>query len=146
MRQAAVPAEPDLDINRIRSPDRRRSAGKVGKAKAETSLRRDADVFAVEMADDHRALGFTWASNSHMNLVPPILGPARDVVDAAAAAVINNLDCLGSRWPCVQRRKHCCNNAVSYRVTSHRHFQAFGVFFDLWRPPNGRKRGDPHRF
>lgn len=99
MRQTAVPAEPDLDIGRVRSPDRRCSAGQVGEAEAKTTLRRHTYVFAVEMTDDHCALGFTWSGNSYMNPVSAILGPARNVVDAAATTIVDDVDCLGLRRP-----------------------------------------------
>jgi hypothetical protein len=45
------------------------------------------------------------------------------------------------RRQCAQRRECCYNNAISYRVTLARHYQAFGAFFDLLRPPIGRVSG-----
>ncbi len=69
--------------------------------------------------------------NSYMNPISAILGPARNVVDAAAATIVDDVDRLGLRRPRAQRRKCRCNDAVSYRVISPRHFQAFGVFLTL---------------
>ena len=97
MCQAAVPAEPDLDVGRVRSPERGRSTGQVGEAKPETAFRGDTNMFTVEMTGDHCALGFTWAGNSYMNPISAILSPARNVVGAAAATIVNDVDCLGLR-------------------------------------------------
>ena len=92
-------AQPHLDVGRVRSPDRRGPAGQIGEAEAKTSLRRDTYVVAVEMTDDHYALGFAWAGNSYMNPISAILGPARNVVDAAAATIVDDVDRLGLRRP-----------------------------------------------
>jgi len=138
MCQAAVSAEPDLDVGRVRSPERGRSAGQVSEAKSKTALRGDTNMFTVEMADDQCALGFTWAGNSYMNPISAILSPASNVVGTAAATIANDVDCLGLRWPRVRHRKRRCNDAVSYRVTSAHHSQTFDLFFDAWRHPSGR--------
>jgi hypothetical protein len=66
-----------------------------------------------------------------MNPISAILGPARNVVDAAAATIVDDVDRLGLRRPRVQRRKCRCNDAVSYRVNSPRHVQALAYFSTL---------------
>ena len=95
MCQPAVPAEPDLDVGGVRSPERRRSARQVGEAKPETGLRGDTNMLTVEMTDDRCAVGFTWTSNSYMDPISAILSPARNVAGAAAATIVNDVDCLG---------------------------------------------------
>jgi hypothetical protein len=54
-------------------------------------------MFAVQMADDHCALGFARTGNSYMNSISAILGPARNVVDAGAATIVDDVDRLGLR-------------------------------------------------
>src|SRR4026207_1507185 len=96
-RGAAVPAEPNLDVGRVRSPHHCCSVGQVGEAEPKTALRRDTYMFAVQMADDHCALGFARTGNSYMNSISAILGPARNVVDAGAATIVDDVDRLGLR-------------------------------------------------
>lgn len=137
MRQAAVPAEPNFDIGRVRFPECCSPAGQVGEAEAKTGLGRDTYVVSVEMTEDHCAFGFAWAGNPYMHAISSILGPARSIVADAAATIVNDVDCFGLRRPHDQRRNCRCNDAVSYRVISPHHFQACGVFFGASRPPIG---------
>ena len=106
-------AQPHLDVGRVRSPDRRGPAGQIGEAEATTSLRRDTYVVAVEMTDDHYALGFAWAGTSYMNPISAILGPARTVVDAAAATIVDDVDRLGLRRPRVNAASAAASAAVT---------------------------------
>jgi hypothetical protein len=55
----------------------------------------DTDVFAAEIADDHCALGFTWAVQLGHDSISAILGPARRVVARAAAMIVEDVDRLG---------------------------------------------------
>ena len=90
-----MPAEPDLDVGGVGSPERRGPARQVGKAEAKSRLWRDADVFAAEMTYDHCTLGFTWAGNSYVNTIAAILGPACSVVTGTAAMILKDIDRLG---------------------------------------------------
>src|SRR5262245_33591266 len=132
-RQAAVSNKPDLDVGRVRSPERCSHPRQVAEAEAKTTLRCDTNVLTVEMPDDHCALGFARTCNSHVNPISAILGPARSGT-AAAAMVVDNVNRFGLRRPRVQCRKRCRNDAISCRVTLPCHCQAFGVFRDALRP------------